>query len=1241
MNDNKYKKIAEQYGSIIFFIIILICIVLWKYVKGDFFLLSHGVVSDTLRANLPTYIQMYDGLFVDHNFWSWKMGIGTSMFTHADVYFDPFVYILFIKGRDGIAAMLVWMMVAKLCAEGCAMGTYLHTLGVKTEAVIISSVMYAFSGYSIIMGYNFALGTILVYVPLAFWGVERWLAQEKKGILLISLCLIAMYSYYFLFSFGLLLAGYVLIRTKQLGIQVIPKLFTLCILGLLSIGLTLFSILPQLELVLASDRVAGTKDVKMGIELFLPQVRVLATSFLRMLSNDICGNRVSSEYWGYTYNWNIDYFQNSVYISSIAIILLGQLVTGDKRRKKTTFKIILLFSVVILFPIFSYIFNAFATINARWMFIISFAQTVAIALGIDTIIKRGRVLIKPLLCSVFITYILTVVALTVISLDNSGKIVISDNRISHVLWKILYLSIIWFGFILIAAAQKRMKSYVIRKSVFIIGIVVIVLVDTFANYNMWFSTKYAVNSKDMECGKYYGDRSSEVIADIMQNDTCLFRLTKNFDSVYDDDGIPSDNDALVQRYYGLKSYNSVNNSNYSAFLKELGVYVANPLSINDLVMNKVDPKEIVGNTLNYINGVYDRYMLMSYLGVKYYLINNDEELPSSFEMLQDENGLKLYLNKNYLPIAFINESSIGIEQFEKLREEEKEIVLFQYTVTDETKNSLIKTSERDVKEIALEKQKAFKLQSFRQDELKFSIDAYTNGYLNLSIPYDKNWHIYIDGQEVMTQKVNIGLLGCEISSGYHDVTVKYIPKTFWIGIFVAGLLFVVLIIYPKKNNFIVTKIEKIVTYVYTWIQNSTREIIKYCIKIRALGSMAYGIVALLISGACICSISRLLGPAITYLNNLQIKRVLCLIFFCVLCVLLFLWRDYFYPQKDIYESNNINIDIIRVVSMLLIIAYDCINYSGATLNEDAILINVATALFLALGKIAYVAFFLTSSWLLIDTKCDLRYFVYRWLQTCIYYVILMFIVLLNENHSFALYSIDGIMPINGTNNLYLSAYLIFYLFVPYIGSILKDLNKRQARILLLILLDLVVWQGRKEQIIDYILLFVFYYVVIFNIKTWPLRFIKKNMLIAVSVLSVWGLITVSCLFAINPENQIIAVLNNYLKESESIISLIGGISFVILGMECKTHNIPIIHICSMSSFGVFLLVHNKLVENILWNKIVYISKWIGSIRFPMMVIAMTLMVYVVGVLIDKFYEKIVRKPVFNLKRNSTILNNIK
>lgn len=87
------------------------------------------------------------------------------------------------------------------------------------------------------------------------------------------------------------------------------------------------------------------------------------------------------------------------------------------------------------------------------------------------------------------------------------------------------------------------------------------------------------------------------------------------------------------------------------------------------------------------------------------------------------------------------------------------------------------------------------------DVIKGHINVKENSYFNLSIPYDKGYNIYVDGKKVNYQMVNKAFIGFDISSGDHDVTIKYVAPWLNIGkiLSIVGLGLLVITIVVSKG----------------------------------------------------------------------------------------------------------------------------------------------------------------------------------------------------------------------------------------------------------------------------------------------------------------------------------------------------------------------------------------------------------------------------------------------------------
>lgn len=92
----------------------------------------------------------------------------------------------------------------------------------------------------------------------------------------------------------------------------------------------------------------------------------------------------------------------------------------------------------------------------------------------------------------------------------------------------------------------------------------------------------------------------------------------------------------------------------------------------------------------------------------------------------------------------------------------------------------------------------------RGDVISGSVNAQEDGLFVTTVPYDKNFRITVDGNEVSFEKVNTAFIGFPIAKGRHQIVFQYISPGFTAGVAasVIGFFILLLVIYfdRKKNK---------------------------------------------------------------------------------------------------------------------------------------------------------------------------------------------------------------------------------------------------------------------------------------------------------------------------------------------------------------------------------------------------------------------------------------------------------
>ncbi len=102
----------------------------------------------------------------------------------------------------------------------------------------------------------------------------------------------------------------------------------------------------------------------------------------------------------------------------------------------------------------------------------------------------------------------------------------------------------------------------------------------------------------------------------------------------------------------------------------------------------------------------------------------------------------------------------------------------------------------------LQQNGSMQLTKFSDTKLSGTVNAQEDGILYLSIPYEKGWSVEVDGQKADLLNMFGAMSGVKLTSGTHEIRLKYAPAGFipgvFIGIVCAGIL-VLLYVYERKH----------------------------------------------------------------------------------------------------------------------------------------------------------------------------------------------------------------------------------------------------------------------------------------------------------------------------------------------------------------------------------------------------------------------------------------------------------
>lgn len=648
----------------------------------------------------------------------------------------------------------------------------------------------------------------MLFLILGLFGVDKKVDHKKSSLLIISVFLMIMTSYYFSISGILVLVLYYLYRTKSIK-SVINIILPIVVAILMSAV-----ILIPTAYTLLNNRM----DSNISISIF-----DLLVPYPSNISNLVIGSY-------------------GIGLTFIAFISLIHLFFKDK-------KVSLILISIIMFDIFNYILNGFIYINSKTLIPFLPLYIYAIAIFIEDIFKKKIDLKKILMYSIpFILYFL---------LNKVGVVILIESIIIFISLyyfnktknnKIIIIPIIVFSFIIsyIVNDQDFLEQKILLKhdNVHIAYLLNDIKDKDFYRTNINYRSSTYPN-KNFGNINYYNATSYSSVDNTLYNKFYYDRLTnempyRNRSLVVSSNNLLSNmllsNKYIISRekaplfyeevkykdFYLYKNDNvlpiAFHNSNlitYGDFEKlnkyeqQLGFLklIVNDKVTNNNYQNVIEKEKISLKDLFGIEG--DKIEIDAEHGhtIKYNLNSKykNKILFINFNLLEQNRDLAIKINgmvnkltnKNWKYYNGNNSFTYTLS----IKDEEYLTMIFdkgKYVINNLEVYSL------DVKYIENIRNSVTPLNITNQrgNEINGNINTPEDGYLMFTIPYDKGFKAFVDGKEVQVEKLDYSFIGFPLNKGRHIVTLEYTAPYLNISKYLSliGISAFLLIIYYEKNT---------------------------------------------------------------------------------------------------------------------------------------------------------------------------------------------------------------------------------------------------------------------------------------------------------------------------------------------------------------------------------------------------------------------------------------------------------
>ncbi|WP_024614061.1 YfhO family protein [Clostridium sp. Ade.TY] len=621
---NKIKKSPVFIYTIVFFIVFSLFYLM--FIKNNKSLIwdadgirQHYSILYNFNETIRNFIKNPGAGFPE---WSWTIGYGNDLMATYSYYVlgDLFDYISLLFPLNKLELVFNLLILIRLYCVGIAFILYAKKMKFSKYASILGSISYAFSGFIFMSAikHPYFINPLII-LPLAFICIENVLQNRKKYMFSIIVAIAMISNFYFFYMIAIISLIYAFLRYVELykkeGLKFWKYLLNLIIyfaIGLLISGIVLA---PTLYTILNSSRLAN--ESSQASMILYP-----ISYYLNLIYGSISGG--SYPFW-------------VVLVFPILTIILLPIAFRNRKEYKTYFYMIIIFSVMLLFPIVGKAMNGFLSISNRWTFAFAFMASVIISVGYDNIKN---------ICKKDIFWMIAIIIFYILfGLIQFKFTDFKNNMLPSIIIGIIIVGIIIYNY--------KNKGTINNKWMFIYILILLSANIVINNYYRYNPNDDNYIGQFMQKGKalnYYKKSFDGAEKYIKKNDKSFYRIAKA-DNISRNN---TRNNSLVLNYNGIDSYLSVNNSNLSEF--------ANTLNNRSFTPNSP--------IINFDN----RALVSNIMGVKYYIgkSSKNPHFDPSIKKIKDVGKFSVYEKENGLPFGYVYSNILDENKFDLFNGLEKE-----------------------------------------------------------------------------------------------------------------------------------------------------------------------------------------------------------------------------------------------------------------------------------------------------------------------------------------------------------------------------------------------------------------------------------------------------------------------------------------------------------------------------------------------------------------------------------------
>lgn len=345
----------------------------------------------------------------------------------------------------------------------------------------------------------------------------------------------------------------------------------------------------------------------------------------------------------------------------------------------------------------------------------------------------------------------------------------------------------------------------------------------------------------------------------------------------------------------------------------------------------------------------------------------------------------------------------------------------------------------------------------------------------------------------------------------------------------------------------------------------------------------------------------------------------------------------FDSKISVIKKRDSNLELFRIITMLLIVAHHFVVNSGLMADDGLIYSSPfsVNSIFLLLlgawGKTGINCFVMITGYFMCKSNITLNKYLKLLFEIYFYRISISLIFWITKYESFSVNQlIDMLLPVKNIGANFTGCFIMFYLFIPFINILINAMNKKQHIGLLILCFVTYVLFGTVHKInFNYVSWLMIIYLFAAYIRFYPNKFFetKKIGWLLLGCIFLSSTSVVASLLLGNRLNKTIAYY--FVQDSNSFLPFVTGICAFLFFKNIKIRYSSIINAAGASTFGVLLIHANSdTMRQWLWVDLLKNTEMYSSAYMPLYAVVCAIGIFVVCVVIDQLRINFIEKPFF-------------